>query len=349
MQELYILGGKQKDAFLKHREEEHLYERALILRLDPETNQSKVCIDYTTPSEARSGADASILFKAGTLEGDTLYACTSTEVLVYRLPQFKLLSYVSLPCFNDLHHVCPTDEGNLLVADTGLDMVVEFTQQGRVLRQWNVLSEDPWARFSRDIDYRKVASTKPHRSHPNYVFLLGRDIWVTRFYQKDAVCLTRPAAPIQIEVEKPHDGQVVGDRIYFTTVDGRVVVVNRETLQVSDIVNLNLIDNECRALLGWCRGVLALNEGRVWVGFTRVRKTRFMENLNWVKHAFRDVEKPTHIALYDLSARKCLQEIDLEPYGMNIVFSIFPAVPPSLGKQSADEERRSQSLVRCAS
>jgi len=44
-----------------------------------------------------------------------------------------------------------------------------------------------------------------------------------------------------------------------------------------------------------------------------------------VKHAFRDVEEPTHIALYDLAARKRLQEIDLEPYGMNVIFSIFPS------------------------
>jgi len=115
------------------------------------------------------------------------------------------------------------------------------------------------------------------------------------------------------------------DRIYFTTVDGHVVIVDRDTLQVSQVLNLNLIDNESRALLGWCRGLLVLDEARVWVGFTRVRKTKLLENLTWVKHAFREVEKPTHIALYDLSAKKCLQEIDLESCGMNIVFSIFPA------------------------
>jgi hypothetical protein len=35
-------------------------------------------------------------------------------------------------------------------------------------------------------------------------------------------------------------------------------------------------------------------------------------------------EKPTHIALYDLAGRIWLQDIDLEAYGMNIVFSILP-------------------------
>jgi len=60
-------------------------------------------------------------------------------------------------------------------------------------------------------------------------------------------------------------------------------------------------------------------------GFTRVRKTKFVENLSWMKRAFQDVEKPTHLALYDLSANKRLREIDLEPGGMNVVYSIFPA------------------------
>jgi hypothetical protein len=60
-------------------------------------------------------------------------------------------------------------------------------------------------------------------------------------------------------------------------------------------------------------------------GFTRVRKARFKENVNWVKHVFHDTEEPTHIALYDISLMKCLQEIGLEPSGLNVVFSIFSA------------------------
>jgi len=295
--------------------------------------------------DVRPSANSSVLFKAGTQRGDQLYVCTSTEVLVYKVPQFEPICYVSLPCFNDLHHVCPTYEGNLLVADTGLDMVVEFTRQGEVLREWNVLGEDQWGRFSREVDYRKVATTKPHRSHPNYVFQLGPDLWVTRYEQRDAVCLTRSAPSIVIGIENVHDGHVEKNWIYFTTVDGNLVLVDRSTLQVSNVVDLKVIDNECRALLGWCRGLMVLDEARVWVGFTRVRKTRFMENLNWVKHVFHDVEKPTHLALYDLSARKCLREIDLEPYGINVVYSIFPAVESPPRAAQFAEQRSSERQV----
>jgi hypothetical protein len=66
---------------------------------------------------------------------------------------------------------------------------------------------------------------------------------------------------------------------------------------------------------------------KLWIGFTRIRKTRIHENLLWVKHVFKEgmVEKPTHISLYDIENYRLLEEFNLEPYGMNIIFSIFPA------------------------
>src|SRR6202050_4120052 len=157
---LYLLGGRQRKLLLKSEQEWNLYESALILHLDTGTGKVRTCVEYKSPASARASDHSSVVFKSGTLIGNTLYACTSTEVLIYKLPQFELVGYVSLPCFNDLHHVCPPAGGNLLATNTGLDRVVEFTPQGEVLRQWNVLGEDPWDRFSRKIDYRKVASTK---------------------------------------------------------------------------------------------------------------------------------------------------------------------------------------------
>jgi hypothetical protein len=85
--------------------------------------------------------------------------------------------------------------------------------------------------------------------------------------------------------------------------------------------------HDSNALLGWCRGVLPVDEQRLWVGFSRVRKTRFQDNVLWVKRVFKEgmVEKPTHISLYDLGQKRCLQEFDLEPHGVDTVYSIFPA------------------------
>ncbi len=326
MDSLYVLGARQRKLLVKKEEEWNLYEAALVLQLDTESGAVRRCIEYKTPPEARAGVHSSMVFKSGALIGDTLYACTSTEVLIFKLPEFTRIGYISLPCFNDLHHVTPASDGALLAANTGLDMVVKFTRQGELLDQWSVLAEDPWSRFSQTTDYRKVASTKPHKSHPNFVFELEREIWVTRFQQRDAVCLNDLEKRINIAVQRPHDGLLCGERLYFTTVDGKIVTANSRRLQVEKIVDLQAINGQAE-LLGWCRGVLPVDDRRVWVGFTRIRKTEFRENVLWVRNVFRPgmTEKPTHIALYDMVEERCIQEFDLEAHGMNIVFSIFPA------------------------
>ena len=326
MSGLYVLGGRQKKLRLKTEEEWNLYEAALLIELNIETGKAEKRVEYRTPADARAGDNASHLFKAGTLIDNLLYTCTSTEVLIFRLPEFTQIGYVSLPCFNDLHHVTPSSDGNLLVANTGLDMVVKFTREGEMLKVWSVLEEDPWSRFSKTVDYRKVASTKPHQSHPNFVFELDQVPWVTRFRQRDAICLAQPEKRIDIAVQTPHDGVVREDQVYFTTVNGCIVIANRHSLKVDQVIDLKEIDDQ-KSLLGWCRGLLPVDERRVWVGFSRVRKTAFTENVLWVKNVIREGmgEKPTHIALYDIVDKRCLAEFDVEPYGLNVVFSVFPA------------------------
>lgn len=341
---LYVLGARQRKLLFKDEEESHLYEAGLILEIDPATGSSSVCVEYHSPPEAHPEVKPSFLFKCGTLQQNRLYACTSTEVLIYAVPSFRQAGYVSLPCFNDLHHVTPSQDGNLLLANTGLDMVVKFTPEGKILAAWNVLGEAPWARFSRHLDYRKLASTKPHRSHPNFVFELDGEIWATRFTQRDAICLTDAGKRIAIPGEAPHDGLVIGNEIYFTTVDGKIAVAGRDTLRVNRVIDLATAEAGRRALLGWCRGLLPLDQQRVWVGFTRVRKTAFKENILWIKHAFRETEQPTHLALYDLATGKCLQEIDLERHGMNVIFGIYPAAPKPARQPSAPEHRQAKRI-----
>jgi hypothetical protein len=326
MASLYLLGARQRNLLLRHEEEWSLYEAALILELDTESGDVRTCVEYKTPPEARAKETSSSVFKSGTLIDDMLYTCTSTEVLIFKLPSFQRIDYISLPCFNDLHHVTPTSDGALLAANTGLDMVAKFNRRGELLAEWNVLPEVPWSRFSRATDYRKVETTKPHKSHPNFVFELDGEVWVTRFHQRDAICLNNSGKRIDIAVQSPHDGLLFHERIYFTSVDGRVIIANPATLQVERMIDLKQIDGQ-DALLGWCRGLLPLDDRRVWVGFTRIRKTRFRENILWVRSVLREDmrEKPSHIALYDLENMRCIQEFDLEVHGMNVVFSIFSA------------------------
>ena len=324
MNSFYVVGGRLRSMVFRKLEEWQSCEQALLIELDPVNNQSRARLEYVSPPEVCSDVLPAVLFKSATLQGDKLYTCTSTEVLVYELPSFRLDHYISLPCFNDLHHVCPTQQGTLLVAVTGLDMVLEITTTGRLVREWSVLGEDPWARFSRQTDYRKVPTTKPHRSHPNHVFVLDQEVWVTRLHQRDAICLTSPGPRIDIAVQRPHDGYIFGDRIYFTTVDGHIVIASCKTLQVEETIDLNQMSGQSGQVLGWCRGVLPLDERWLWVGFTRVRPTKFVENVAWIRNGYSHRHKPSHIALYDLERKTCEQEIELEPHGIGVVFSLLP-------------------------
>jgi len=329
MGKLYILGGRERRLLLKERRPHwSWYEAALILEVDTESGAVRTCVQYKTPLEARAGVKASVNFHSSTLVGDTLYTCTTTEVLIFKLPEFKQIGYISLPCFNDVHHVVPTPDGNLLVVSTGLDLIVKVSRDGQVLAEWSAVAEDTWTRFSRGIDYRKVESTKPHKAHPNFVFELDGELWVTRFNQRDAVALNGSRKRIEISVEKPHDGVVCGDRLYFTVVDGKIVIVNRHSLTVEQMIDLQEIGREDqRVLPAWCRGLLLIDERKIWVGFTRIRETQFHENLRWIKTTMHHgaLEKPTHIALYDIVEKRRLKQVELEPHGMNTVFSILPA------------------------
>jgi hypothetical protein len=147
MTSLYVLGARQRDLLFRRENEWDLYEAGLILQLDTESGAVRTCVEYKTPPDARAGEYSSTVFKSGTLVDNLLYTCTSTEVLVFELPDFKKVGYVSLPCFNDVHHVAPASDGAWLAAVTGLDMVVKFTSQGEFLAGWNVLPEPLWSRF----------------------------------------------------------------------------------------------------------------------------------------------------------------------------------------------------------
>lgn len=322
---LYVTGGQQRALRpMGGGNDWYEYGKGLILEVDPASGRVEQRVEYVSPPEACPDEDPIILFKSASIEGDRLYASTQTEVMVYRVPDFERLAYVSLPMFNDVHHVRPSPAGNLLVAISGLDMVVEVTLGGEVVHEWSVLDEDPWQRFSRDIDYRKVRTTKPHHAHPNHVFVLGDEIWATRFEQKDAISLTRPGRRIALDRERVHDGLVHDGRIWFTTVNGTVLVADAESLEITQTIDLTDFHEES-TLLGWTRGLLP-HDGALWVGFSRIRPTKFRENVAWIARGFKSV-MPTRIADYDLATRRCTAEIDLEPAGLSAVFSVLEAPP----------------------
>jgi hypothetical protein len=320
----YVMGGRQRRLrpLSAGNQTWEGYGQGIIVQVDPIGPHLNVCVEYESPPDVRAPEDPEILFQAGTVSGSKLYACTGTEVLIYSLPSFARLGYISLPWFNDVHHVRPTESGTLLVASAGLEMIIEVTIEGEVQNVWNVLGEDPWERFSPDTDYRRVGSTKPHRSHPNYIFTIRDEVWVTRFQQGDAMCLSDQSKRVKVCDERIHDGVVYRDHVYFTTVNGTVVVMSIQSLNVEEVIDLTRMHDE-DTMLGWCRALM-FEDDSMWVGFSRIRPTKVRENVAWLMRGFKQT-RGTHLACYDLNKKTCTADIDLEPIGLNAVFSIFRA------------------------
>jgi len=321
---LYVVGGQQRTlrGLTADMDSWYEYQKGLILELDTASSAAHTVVEYVSPADAAPAEEPAILFKSGTLVGDELFICTQTEVMIYSVPTFERTAYVSLPMFNDVHHVRPTPTGTLLVANTGLDTVVEMTRSGEVVKVINVLGQDQWGdgRFSPDVDYRRVKSTKPHLAHPNHVFYIGDEPWAARFQQKDAISLVDPTRRIDIGLERIHDGLVNDGRVYFTTVDGKVAIADTTTLEIIRVIDLTE-SHPPDMLLGWARGIL-VDGDKMWVGFSRIRPTRFRENVGWVLRGLKR-DFGTHVGCYDIATGRSLGQFALENYGLSAVFGLY--------------------------
>jgi hypothetical protein len=325
---IWVVGGEQRG--VRHFAREwKLYKKALVVKA--EAGRVKRVLEYESPSEHCPDNSPSIVFKAASIKDNRAYLCTQTEILICDFPSFAIQKIISLPCFNDVHHVAVAADGRLFVAVTGLDAVAELAPDGTLLRLMSVVGGSVWDRFSPTIDYRKVPTTKPHQAHPNFVFLIDGQPWVTRFEQRDAIPLDgkrNSREVFRLGDEPVHDGYVAGGHIYFTTVDGYIIRFDLASGAKQSFALPAMGGSYRDRPLGWCRGILPLGE-KVWVGFSRVRFTTLRHNLDWVRRGFRQIERlppaRTRIACYDLAKNMLLEEIDLEQQAMNTIFSIHVA------------------------
>lgn len=330
---MMVVGGRQRKGALD-LDEWHAYENAVLLCLDPVTGELETKKEYTSPAEVCADTQPSIVFKAGDLHASQkrLLLCTQTEVLEFDTGDWSQTYYFSHPSFNDLHHACYSDSEQILIANTGLDQVIQLQlnrsqpSESTIRQTWSVGISKTWERFDQATDYRKVSTTKPHEAHPNFVFNFRDQNFVTRFHQQDAVALDEPNEVFPISCGNPHDGIVVDDSVAFTTTDGSLVLFRSTNESATQTIDLNLIQSTGQSL-GWCRGLAFENPQVAWVGFSRIRPTWLRKNLSWLKQGFKTKgvygARPTRVAQYDLANRQLMQEIDLEKHGLNAVFGIY--------------------------
>lgn len=279
---------------------------------------------WENPAGTRPEGGANHVFKAGSWSGGELLLCTETTVLVLDA-QLELQRVISHPWFNDVHHVARVGE-RLHVVSTGLDALLVLGADDDPVEVVGALDQDVWERFDPRVDYRLVPSTKPHASHPNYVAETPDGRWLTRAKQHDAVLLGDRSRTLPLGDSIVHDGHVDGDRIWYTGVNGRVVLASWREGRVLREWDLNELDDR-PGPLGWCRGIHP-HGGLVYVGFSHLRRTRFRQNVAWVKDrlsASSRQARSTRIVAYDLrGSGEKVAEWDLEAGGMGAVFSILP-------------------------
>jgi len=257
-------------------------------------------------------------FNSSTFLGDKLLTCSGTEAFIYEWPSLKLINSFSHPLLNDVHDITEINDSYYL-ANTGLDSILIFSRNGDFKEIINTGETPIWDRFDKEVDYRKIPSTKPHLIHPNHVFEVNGEIYTTRFHQKDAVNIADHSDRFNIEFQRPHDGHLYGDRVYFTTVDGCIVSFDAKTKQDKCIHDLNKIF-DWEISMGWCRSFCMKNNIAV-VGFTALRKTSLERNIDWLKRTV-NINEYSFLAVFDIKKNLPIKTIPIEKGHTDVIFSL---------------------------
>ena len=259
---IWVVGGEQRISFYKI--EEWPSTRPPWSCASKDGRPERV-LEYESPPEHCPEGTPSHIFKAATFQGDTAYLCTQTEVLVCDFPSFAIRRVISLPCFNDLHHVAPAPDGRLFVAVTGLDAVAELSPRrgapapGQRARR---LALGPL------LPRRRLPQGAHHQAPPGPSELhllprrapLGHPLPAAR--RRPARRPGRTAGqPFDVGTRGIHDGHVEDGQLYFTTVDGCVVRFDLRTGEKTAFDLNTLASPDDDRPLGWCRGLLPMEDG----------------------------------------------------------------------------------------
>lgn len=313
---LLISGGCERKNGYELGEGKY-YESARLLKLNTDTGEFTTVLEKAEGGEHYPDVHPNLQFTSCCVDKEVLWLPTDTEIYKYKYPSMELLKVISYPFFHNIHSVNVFGE-RVYVSSTGLDLVAVLDTEGNLKKLYNTEGKDLWHRFSENTDYRLIHSTRPHDCHPNFVFEWNNKPWVTRCRQQDSVCLDNVSDVIPITDQKKrisvHDGIFYKDRVIFTTVDGFLVLVNPETREIEE--EINVLEGFNGEKLGWARGV-CVDGDMVYLGFSRLRRTRMKEKLAWLAKG--QVTKmngmPACVIAYHMGNREVKKKFDV-PIGM---------------------------------
>ena len=289
-----------------------LYQAGVVAELDPQTGRLASRLEWRDPQW--SGPAVGHCFKGASWDGDRLLLCTERQVLWVDPDGWRVTDRWTHPYLNDVHHAAVIG-GRLFVVSTGLDAVLEV-QRGEVVAVHG--AEAP----ERDL---RTEDLRPHRDHPNHVFEADGRPWVTRFHHHDCLALDGSGRQIHLGGQRVHDGVVHQERVWFTSVDGHLLGADPRSGRLE--VDLDLAAHDpLPHPAGWCRG-LWLDDAVAWVGYTRIRATRFRSHLAWVRGAVRGAQvathHPTRVQAHDRHTGSVVATVPTESAGVDAVFGIL--------------------------
>jgi hypothetical protein len=292
---LWVVGGVQsREAGVSDRNHSVLYGLGRVGRLDTATGDWHNELDWRAP-----GGDAHALKGASPL-GDGLLLSAHGVVFAWSAATGPGETWTH-PALADTHHALVHD-GAWWATSTGTDTVLR--------RRESDVDHWPMAPGARPDRIRR-----PTRAHPNHLFAWNGALWATRLHARDAVEVCGEGR-VALGDERVHDGVVRDGLPWFTSVDGALVTPGHR---------LPLRAWEDRdAPLGWCRG-LAFDGDVAWVGFSRLRATRWRGHLAWARGALRGRQQasahPTRVSGYDLARGEKVAEYAVP---LDAVFALVP-------------------------
>lgn len=311
---LWLAGARQRrDASVTDRGHEALYDLARLCAFDPADLRVAPLLDHTSPPAVCGGSPGAVghAFKGLSTDRDGALVCTEREVLVLDRGA-RPVGRLDHPWFNDLHHAVRGGPA-LQLAASGLDGIVVLEDPPRFL------SFGGGPAPAGDL---RTADLKPHRLHPNHLFRAGGDVWAT-LGAVGRVRRLRDGFEAPLADTVIHDGVEGPDgRIWLTAVDGRLLVFDAARGRLERELALPADGPEP---LGWCRG-LGFAAGLAWVGFTRIRATRWRRALAWARGRLRGrpvaTRRPTRLVGLELDPVRIVAEVPLEPHGLDALFGV---------------------------
>lgn len=321
---ILISGGRARKNGFELGEGKY-YDCAKLLKLDLATGKSACILEKSEGGKHYPSEHPNLQYTSACLAGDILWLPTDTEIYKLTYPDLEVLKVISCPFFHNIHSVNVFD-GKVYATSTGLDLVAVFDEEGEIIELINAEGKDLWHRFSAEEDYRLIHSTRPHDCHPNFVFSWRGKAWVTRCKQQDAVRLDDMKEKIEITTPEKrisvHDGLVFEDKVYFTTVDGFIVIADPDSRQI--VEQIDLLSYLKVDKLGWARGISISDDGIAYIGFSRIRRTKMQDKLAWLAKGQISKMKfiPACVLAFDLRNKKILKQYDIPFNELDAIYGI---------------------------